>query len=99
MTGANTDPVSVPPYQTVSAAILRIASDIFYKWARSEVSCLEDGDYRDWSALRRILRRIDERQSLELAQSEIQALHTVLAKLTPNRDTEFVLSIQFAERG
>jgi hypothetical protein len=80
MTGAGTDRVSVPPYTTAVALILRVASHIFV-CAANMPGGLTQGEpvFEAWRSLRRTAERCLALRSTRLSEIELERLNITLA--------------------
>jgi hypothetical protein len=103
MTGANTDPVSVPTYVPVAAALVRLAGIVFE--AAISGGQIVPVYVRMWLELRLLGAALLERRTMQLAPHEwdkAQMLFSDVAGLVPlrmNRDLEFVKASLFAVGG
>jgi hypothetical protein len=70
MTGGNTDRVSIPAYQTVTAILLRLSSPLFLKATAQEEAPATGPFFDHWYSLRRAANWITIHHSVELPETE-----------------------------
>jgi hypothetical protein len=97
MTGAQTEPVSIPQHVTASAVLLRLASPIFSA-AMNINNPNRPIAYGVWLTLRETACYFLEREALQLTPKENQLLRDALTFVQRGPDLDYLRSLQIEER-
>lgn len=100
MTGANTEPVTVPEYLKVVSAILRLSAPLLYdlETMLQEPFIAQEPLFKAWRILRLTARTLCERGACELSLNEAWELKEALKFCFPNEDHDYLLAQTWTER-